>query len=67
MAYSMLLYAHTVGASGNAAAINHQHNQETAMIYVKNDMWIVKLEMVEYEFITLDEALAFVGAEGLSH
>ena len=37
------------------------------MIYVKNDMWIVKLEMVEYEFITLDEALAFVGAEGLSH
>lgn len=37
------------------------------MIYVKRDMWIVKLEMVEYEFETLDEALAFIHrATGLS-
>lgn len=37
------------------------------MIYVKQDMWIVRLEMVEYEFTTLDEALAFVGQEGLAN
>lgn len=37
------------------------------MIYVKRDMWIVRLEMVEYEFDTLDAALAFIGQEGLAN